>query len=69
MTPEAMNKLCRAVAVLSVVVGGAGSVMCLPFACSTDWNIAGATGIYFVAGAVMITGGLCAYALLARDQK
>ena len=67
MTPEAINRYCRAFALVVVTVGGFGSVLCLPFALTTDIVLIATSGIYFVAGAVMITGGLWSYVYLMKN--
>ena len=69
MTPEAVRSLSKALAVVVVVVGGLGSIACLPFAFCTNLGMISAAGIYFIAGAVMITGGLVSFALLTRDAR
>jgi hypothetical protein len=68
MTPETIKRLCKAVAVLAVVVGGFGSILCLPYALGTDIRWISAAGIYFVAGAIMITGGLLSYTVLLKTE-
>ena len=68
MTPEMIKRFCKAIAVLAVVVGGFGSILCLPYALGTDLTWISAAGIYFIAGAVMITGGLLSYAVLIKTE-
>ena len=67
MTPEATKSFCRAFALVCVAVGGFGSVLCLPYALTTNLYLIATSGIYFVAGAVMITGGLVSYVDLLKD--
>jgi len=67
MTPEATKSFCRAFALVCVSVGGFGSVLCLPYALTTDLYLIATSGIYFVAGAVMIIGGLISYVYLLKE--
>ena len=59
----------KVIALLCVVTGVSGSISCLPFALCSDLKWIAAAGIYLIAGAVMITGGLIAYAIQARAAK
>ncbi|MDP2653469.1 MAG: hypothetical protein Q8Q08_05490 [Candidatus Omnitrophota bacterium] len=68
MTPDAIKQFCRTLAVVCVAVGGVGSVLCLPFALTTDLSLITTAGIYFIAGAVMITGGLLGYVALLKTE-
>ncbi len=68
MTPEMVRRLCKAIAVLAVVIGGYGSILCLPYALSTNLVWITTAGIYFVAGAIMITGGLVSYVVLMKTE-
>ena len=69
MTKEAFKILVRAMAVVSVAVGGFGSMLCVPFAVTSDLNLITTAGIYFVAGGIMITGGLITISLLIQPEK
>ena len=68
MTPEMIKRLCKALAVLSVVVGGFGSILCVPFAMTNDLRLIATAGIYFIAGAIMIAGGLLSYVNLIKVE-
>ena len=67
MTPEAIRTFCRALAAVCVAVGGFGSVLCLPYALGSNLTFIAVSGIYFIAGAVMIAGGLLSYAVLIKN--
>ena len=69
MTEEAFKKLVRALAIVSVVVGGFGSILCLPYALTTNLNLIITAGIYFVAGGIMIVGGLITLSVMAQPVK
>ena len=69
MTPEAIKRLCKGLAVVTVGVGGGGSMLVLPYACSWNFTWIAVAGVYLVAGAVLISGGLLSYAVLIRDEK
>ncbi len=69
MTEEAFKKLVRAMGILSVVVGGFGSILCIPFAVTSDLSLITTAGIYFVAGGVMITGGLITVSMMIQPAK
>ena len=69
MTQEAFRSLVKAGAAVSVVIGAAGSVLCLPYALSSNLRFVTTTGIYFIAGGVMITGGLIALSLMIQPEK
>ncbi len=66
MTPEAIKKFAKALASVTVAVGGIGSIACLPFAFTTQLELIAVAGIYFCAGAVLIVGGQIAHALLTE---
>lgn len=68
MTPESIKSFCKALAIIAVVVGGFGSMACVPYALSSNLFVISAVGLYFVAGAVMITGGLLSYAVLTKTE-
>jgi hypothetical protein len=68
MTPEAIKKFCKALALVTVSVGSVGSVLCLPFAITNRLDLIGVAGIYFCAGAVLIVGGQIAYAILSTKE-
>ena len=67
MTPEAVIKFCRALAVVFVAVGGLGCVACLPLAFGS-LPIAATTALFFVAGGVLMSGGLVSFSIL-NGQK
>jgi hypothetical protein len=67
MTPEAIKHVCKALAVCCVAVGGLGSMACVPFALTNNLSLITTAGIYFVAGGVMITGGLLSYIVLNKS--
>lgn len=69
MTEEAFKKLVRATAVLCVAVGGFGSILCLPYAVTSNWNLVAISGVYFIAGGVMIVGGLITLSVLLQSAK
>ena len=68
MTKDAMKYLCKAFAVVSFVVGGVGSILCVPFAITNDLRLIATAGIYFIAGGVMIVGGLLSYVSLIKTE-
>lgn len=68
MTPEAIKKFCKALAAVTVAVGAYGSVLCLPFALTNNLYWIATSGIYLIAGAVLIVGGQVAYAILAKQN-
>lgn len=67
MTKEAIQALCRAFAIVCVAVGGYGSLLCVPYALCNNLFVISAAGIYFVAGAVMIVGGLLTYTVSIKN--
>lgn len=64
MTTEFVRTLLRAMGIVCIAVGGFGSMLCVPFALTTHLSFITIAGIYFVAGGVMITGGLITVTLL-----
>ena len=68
MTPEAIKRCCKAFSLVVITVGGFGSVLCLPFALTTSLSLITTSGIYFIAGAIMITGGLFSYVYLVKND-
>ena len=69
MTLEAIKNVVKALAILSVVVGGYGSILCLPFAFTNSLSLVTTAGIYFVAGGVMIAGGLVTLSVMLQQEK
>lgn len=68
MKKETTISFCRILAMLTLGVGAAGSILCLPFALGTDLKLMTIAGIYLIAGAIMITGGLLTYAILIKTE-
>ncbi len=68
MTPEGVKRVCSALALIMFAIGGLGSVACLPYALGNDIAWVTATGVYFIAGAVMMTGGLISGVLLIKTK-
>ncbi len=66
MTPEAVKSVCKALALCCVAVGGFGSMACVPFALTNNLELIATAGIYFIAGGVMITGGLLSYIVVTK---
>lgn len=66
MTPEAIKHVCKALALCCVAVGGFGSMACVPFALTNNLELIATAGIYFIAGGVMITGGLLSYVVVTK---
>ncbi len=69
MTPQAVKTAVKAMALIAFTVGGFGSVLCIPFAMSTNLWFIGVAGIYFIAGGIMIVGGLGTYAYMVNNEK
>lgn len=69
MTDEAIKTFVRALAIVAVAVGGFGSILCVPYALTTNLVLITTAGIYFVAGGIMITGGLVALSLMLNTVK
>ncbi|MGE0268579.1 MAG: hypothetical protein AB7S78_09025 [Candidatus Omnitrophota bacterium] len=69
MTEDAIKQFVKALAIIAVAVGGFGSILCVPYALTTNLVLITTAGIYFVAGGVMITGGLVALSLLMQPGK
>jgi len=69
MTPEAIRTLCKALGVVMFAVGAFGSFLCLPFAMGFQLHWIVVAGIYFVAGAIMMSGGLITYTLVTIEKK
>ncbi|MCR4337538.1 MAG: hypothetical protein NUV91_07015 [Candidatus Omnitrophica bacterium] len=67
MTSETIRSCGKAFALLVVGVGGVGSLSCVPFAFNNNIVLIATAGLYFVAGAVMITGGMLSYVLLSKE--
>ncbi len=67
MTPEAIKQFSKALSVVAVLVGGFGSILCVPFALTNNLYLIATAGIYFVAGGIMITGGLISFAVLNKQ--
>jgi len=68
MTPEAIKTLCKALAVILFTCGAFGSLLCLPYAAGFNMAWIMTAGVYFVAGAVLMSGGLITYAYLSTQK-
>jgi hypothetical protein len=68
MTPEAIKTMCKAIAVMVFTTGAFGSIVIVPYAMGWDLKLIAISGIYFIAGAVMIVGGLFTYAYLVTQK-
>ncbi len=67
MTPEAITKFGKALAAIFVAVGGLGCIACLPLAFGT-LQVAAATALFFIAGGVLMSGGLISFAVLNAQK-
>lgn len=68
MTPEAIKTMCKAVAVMVLATGTFGSFLVVPYAIGFDFQLVSIAGVYFIAGAVMITGGLFTYTYVTLQK-
>jgi hypothetical protein len=68
MTKEALIRFWKAAAVVCVAVGVMGSFMCLPYALTTNLNFIWISGIYFIAGGILIVGGMGSYVYLLKNE-
>ncbi len=64
MKKKAIKALIRAFAVIGLIVGGIGCLSLIPFAISNNLVFVGMTGLYFVAGGVLIAGSLVSLSVL-----
>ena len=69
MLERVSKKITRAIALICVGIGAAGAIFCLPFAVSPRWLFVKMAGVYFIAAAIMITGGLITIAILAESKQ
>ena len=69
MTEEGFRSFIRASGLVAVAVGAFGSMLCVPYALTTSLSLISTAGTYFIAGGVMIVGGLLTVALLIQPQK
>ncbi len=68
MTDQVFKGLIRGAALVAFLAGGLGCVLCVPYASSTSLYWIAVAGVYFVAGGIMITGGLITLSLLSRTD-
>ena len=68
MTPEGIKTCCKALAMLMFIVGGFGSIACVPYAMSYNLNVVAVIGTYFCAGAIMMAGGLGTFVYLTTQK-
>lgn len=66
MTHEAIVSLCKATAIFSFVAGGYGMILCVPYIMSTSIYVIAAASLPFIAGAVLVAGGLTSYTILLK---
>ena len=64
MTPEAIKKLAKGVAIVSVLCGAYGMALCLPYAFSSHLSVITSASFYFICGAVLIAAGLISFSVL-----
>lgn len=69
MTPEGITKLCKALSVVLFTIGAFGCFACLPYALGPSIGWVTATGVYFIAGGVIMSGGLVSYILLNQQKQ
>jgi hypothetical protein len=67
-TAENKVDFLKGLSVVVLVAGAAGSCLCVPYAIGTDWYLVSIAGVYFIAGAIMIVGGLFTYAYLSAQK-
>ena len=68
MTPEAIRKLLKAAALVAIFGGGYGMLLCVPYIWSAPVVVTAAASLPFIAGAVLIAGGMVSYTLLIRKE-
>lgn len=68
MTPEAIKTMCKAIAVMTFTMGAFGSLLVVPYAIGWNFQLVAISGVYFIAGAVMITGGLFTYTYVTLQK-
>ena len=68
MTPEFIKTVWKAIALVTFVIGAFGSFLCLPYAMTNSLVLIHTAGVYFIAGAVMIVGGMLGYLNLIKTQ-
>ena len=64
MTPEFKITLCKAFALFSITAGGFGMLLCVPYIAGTNAIIIAAASLPFLAGAVLVAGGLISLSML-----
>ncbi|MBF0387758.1 MAG: hypothetical protein HQL20_07885 [Candidatus Omnitrophica bacterium] len=69
MTQAAIKTLCKALAVVMFACGAFGSMLCVPYAIGFDLSWITAAGVYFIAGAIMMSGGLITYTAITLAEK
>lgn len=68
MTREAIRNIVKALGLVCLTVGAFGSALVVPYAITNSLVLIATSGIYFIAGSVMITGGLITYALIMKGE-
>ncbi len=68
MTETVFRGLIRGAALVAFLAGGLGCVLCVPYAASTSMYWVAVAGVYFVAGGIMIAGGLITLSLLSQNE-
>ena len=66
LTEKGKAMYVRALCLAVFVVGALGSALCVPYAICSNWYLVGIAGIYFIAGAIMMTGGLIAFVIFSN---
>ncbi len=64
MTQEGILKFVQALSVVTVVAGGYGMILCVPYIMHYNVHIISAASLPFIAGAVLVGSGLTAFAIL-----
>jgi hypothetical protein len=68
MTPEAIKSLCKAAALVAVAAGGYGMLLCVPYIAGHSVFVITAASLPFIAGAILVAGGMVSFTLLIRKE-
>jgi hypothetical protein len=68
MNPEAIKSICKSAALVAVSAGTYGMLLCTPYIMGNDVVVIAAASLPFIAGAILVAGGMVSFTLLIKKE-
>ena len=68
MNPETIKRLCKSAALVAVSAGAYGMLLCSPYMMGPNVVVIAAASLPFIAGAILVAGGMVSFTLLIRKE-